>query len=181
MQVIALAFLAVIAPIPLFHLVLHWRLSVWRRMPGTYYAVWAALWAAGAAFAWRFASVLTVHAFQSPTALAITGTAVAALSLLLVPWSLMTLGWERFFMRAVLWPDRVPQQRITGGSFRFVRHPAYTAYRVAAIALFLATGFWGLAALAVWLLILTPFVIRLEEHELTVRIDERNERSQRLV
>lgn len=169
MRMITLVFLAVIAPIPLFHLVLHRWLPVWRRMPRTYYAVWAVLWVAGAAFTWRFADALTVRAFEPPVALTVVGTAVAGLALLLVPWSLATLGWDRFFMKAVLWPDRVPQRRITGGPFQYVRHPAYAAYRIAAIALFLATGFWGLAALAVWLFILTPFVIRFEEHELNTR------------
>lgn len=169
MRMIALTFLAVIAPIPLFHLMLHPWLSVWRRMPRTYYAVWVVLWAVGIGVAWRFASVLTVRALDPSTVLSGVGTIVAGLSLLLVPWSLATLGWERFFMKAVLWPDRVTQYRIAGGPFRYVRHPAYTAYRIAAIALFLATGYWSLAVLAVWLFALTPFVIRLEEHELTIR------------
>lgn len=169
MQRIVLVFLAVIAPIPLFHLVLHRWLSAWRRMPRTYYAVWAALWAAGTFLAWRFADALTIRAFQPPIAFTAVGTVVAGLALLLVPWSLVTLGWERFFMKAVLWPGRVAQRRIIGGPFRYVRHPAYTAYRVASVALFLATGYWSLMVLAVWLSLLTPFVVRLEEHELSIR------------
>lgn len=175
MRMIALVFLAVIAPIPFFHLVLHRWLLVWRRMPRTYYAVWAALWAAGAVLAWRFADLLTVRTFQPSVALTAAGTVVAGLALLLVPWSLVTLGWDRFFMRAVLWPDRVAQRRIIGGPFRYVRHPAYTAYRVASVALFLATGYWSLATLAVWLFVLTPFVIRLEERELAERINAEKE------
>lgn len=174
MHVVALVFLAAIAPIPLFHLVLHRWLPVWRRMPRTYYAVWAVLWAVGAALAWRFSDAFTVRAFQPPAALAAIGMAVTGLALLLVPWSLVTLGWERFFMKAALWPDRVVQRRVTGGPFRYSRHPAYTAYRAATVALFLATSYWSLAALTVWLLVLTPFVIRFEERELTARISARS-------
>lgn len=169
MQTIALVFLAVIAPIPLFHLVLHPWLSMWRRMPRTYYAVWAVLWGVGAMSVWWFADMLTIRAFQPPAVFTAVGVGVTGLALLLVPWSLATLGWDRFFMKAILWPDRVAQRRITGGPFQYVRHPAYTAYRIASIALFLATGYWSLVALTVWLIVLTPFIIRLEEHELSTR------------
>jgi protein-S-isoprenylcysteine O-methyltransferase Ste14 len=170
MDVVSLVFLAVIAPIPLFHLVLHAWLRVWRRWPRAYYGVWAVLWAVGAVLAWSFRTLLTARVFDPSSTLTAIGLVIAGASLLLVPWSLFTIGWERFFMKAVLWPDRVPQRRIASGPFRCIRHPAYTAYRIAAIALFLATGFWSLVALAVWLLILTPFVIRLEERELMSRI-----------
>lgn len=171
MKVIALVFLAAIAPIPFFHLMLHRWLSVWRRIPRMYYAVWTVLWIAGTTLAWRFADALTTRAFQPSAVFTVVGPIVVGLALLLVPWSLVTLGWERFFMRAVLWPDRVAQRRITGGPFRYVQHPAYTAYRVASVALFLATGYWSIAVLTAWLFILTPFVIRLEERELSVRIN----------
>lgn len=170
--IIALAVFAVIGPVPIvFHLLLHVALAFWRRHVRAFYGICGIVWVAWAIGTWMGASWLTTRVLTPPSALVTPVTVLALLVLCIAAWTIATIGWQRFFVYAVLRPEHVPTMaRVTSGPFRLFRHPAYTSYRIAAILLMIATGSWGMVLLATLSLALFPIIIHLEERELRLRV-----------
>lgn len=171
-DIIALAVFAIIGPVPtVFHLLLHGALAFWRRHVRAFFVTCGIVWVAWAMGTWIAAPWLSARVFVPPAAFGVPLTLLALLVLCIAPWTIATIGWRRFFVYAVLRPDRVSTTaRVTSGPFRLLRHPAYTSYRIAAILLMIATGSWGMVLLATLSLVLFPIIIHLEERELRLRV-----------
>lgn len=80
------------------------------------------------------------------------------------------MGPKRFFLWAALWPTAVRQEYIKKGPYRFLSHPAYTAYIAAVIAVFFATGQVVLFWFALYITISMLVVIKIENQELRKRL-----------
>lgn len=171
-DIFALVIFAIIGPVPmLFHPMLHAALAFWRRHVMTFYVVCSVVWVGWMTGTWFGAPWLAARVFAPPAWLVLPTTLLALAVLSVALWSIATIGWRRFFVYAVLRPDRVPTMtRVTSGPFRFFRHPAYTSYRVAAVLLMVATGSRGAIILTIASLFLFPLIIRLEERELRLRV-----------
>ena len=102
------------------------------------------------------AEVILLHRpFPGPIGIAALGLALAAQALRW--WAVATLGW-RWNTRVVVAPGLAP---VTGGPYRFLRHPNYLAVLVEAAAVPLIHGAWVcavafLAANAVLLAVRVP-------------------------
>lgn len=73
-------------------------------------------------------------------------------------------------MWAVLTPEKHEQRLVTGGPFKFVPHPAYLGYILAALGNLLVGGKFYLAGVLLFLVTLMPLVIYLEEREMNERL-----------
>jgi protein-S-isoprenylcysteine O-methyltransferase Ste14 len=162
--------LLTLGPIPLWHLLLHAFLPVWKRRPGAFYGLCALTWA-------LFVPVSLVLArtsdslFTPSKNLQLACLGVTFLTTSLCAWSVLTLTPQRFFFWAVLRPDRVRPARVVSGPYRYVRHPAYLALVLTIAAGFAASGkAVVLAELAGMALILT-LVAGLERRELEARLN----------
>ena len=158
---------AIIATIPLFHFWLHALLAWWRRFPLLLY-----VWGLGLGifsvvfFEWI---VPSSQIFQPSSSLKILGWLFVLVSLPVALWSIFTLGLKRFFVWEVLQPESVFKTREESGPFRYLPHPAYISYVLAAIGLVLVSGQVFTVALLIYMLIVMPIVIWLEEKELETR------------
>lgn len=160
---------AIIAPVPLFHLWLHALLPWWKKRPLGLYLV--------AVFAWIFSILffkkmaLVSSDLFSPNFLAVaTGYIFMAIGILAVASSMITLGPKRFFVWAVLRPESAPHERVKKGPFHFVPHPAYLGYIVLQTGNVLVSGELFALLLLLFLITVTPIVIRWEEEEMLKRL-----------
>jgi len=87
--------------------------------------------------------------------------------------SLITIGPKRFFMYAVLRPEKVKQKRITKWVFKNCPHPAYNGYIFATFGALIYTGNAVVALVFIFLLTTTPIVMWLESNELDERVKGR--------
>lgn len=159
---------AIITPIPLIHLWLHALLPWWRKYPWLFYA-----WGLGifvASFFWFpvVANISPLLFTPSPVLLRL-GIGLMLLGLGGILSSVWTLGIKRFFGWVVLRPASVSPQRVVGGPFRIVPHPAYFGYLLIAVGNFLVSGELYLVPTLIVLIFMTPIVIWLEEQELKER------------
>jgi methyltransferase len=122
---------------------------------------------------WLFACPLEVFLLQRPwmPSLGIPTLALVGLAMALRYWAVATLG-DRWNIRTVIVPG---EGVVTGGPYRFVRHPNYLALMVETVALPLVHSAWltGWASCLVF-----PFLlagrIRAEEAELIRHTDYGN-------
>lgn len=159
-------------PVPLFHIILHRWLGMWRKVPYLYYAGWGIVWIALGLFVFQKKTFAQIPLVSLGQEVRLIGFIFAALGIFLVLWSLSTIGPKRFFVWAALRPNEVEQKIITKGPFLLLRHPAYVGYQLLAFGSFLFTGWWSTFAVFVWLFLSTPFAIRLEERELAERVSK---------
>lgn len=160
---------AIIAPIPLFHLWLHALLPWWKKHPWFFYLCGLVVWITSF-FYFSFISLRSEYLFEfDPTWRLVGGYALIAIGAVGFLSSIITLGPKRFFVWAVLRPDSTPKVRLAKGPFAFIPHPAYIGELLVAIGNFLVRGQFYLLYLAIFLIVLTPIVIVLEEEELKNR------------
>lgn len=108
--------------------------------------------------------------FDSPPALRWLGLVLAVLTLPAIHWVLRTLG--RNVTETVLTKER--HELVTGGPYRWVRHPLYTTGLVLLVGLGLMAGSWFvLAGVVVAFALLRVVVIPREEEALMARFGER--------
>lgn len=161
---------AIILPIPFFHLWLHALLPLWRRRPFGLYLFGLALWIA----AFKLTPILDLAspiAFMPGDGWRTFGTILVIIGFAFAAWSLLTLGPLRFFVWAVLRPGAASKIRITSGPFSFLAHPAYIGYLIVAVGNLISSGKLYLVGIFALLMLLTPVVIWLEEHELGERLE----------
>lgn len=161
--------IAFTAPIPIVHLFLHAFLPFWRRIPWLFYAFSAAVWAVAIALAWQ-ADRIVEPWFEVPLWLVYVSEWVYILSAVLVVWSILTLGVRRFFLWAVLRPSQVEQKYIKAGPYKFLPHPAYTAYLFFALAGLLSTGSMVMFVYLLYLILFTLLLIQAEAREMKSRL-----------
>lgn len=160
---------AIITPVPLFHLWLHALLPFWRKHPLLIYFVALFVWiAVFAYFSWL--SLRSEYLFMPSQNYEFGGYALMALGACGVLGSFFTLGPKRFLVWAVLRPSSAPHTRIAKGIFHFIPHPAYLGHFIISIGNFLSRGQFYLLYLIIFLAVLFPIVIVLEEEELRRRI-----------
>lgn len=159
---------AIILPVPVFHLWLHALLPMWKKWPLLIYFAAAPVWVASFLF-FRALDQGAVLMFEPTDALKNFSYVFMAIGICGIILSIATLGIKRFFVWAVLQPESTPKTRIKQGIFHFIPHPAYFGYLLIMLGNFLSTGKFYLALAFIFLLILTPLVIRFEEEELWKR------------
>ncbi|MEK7172070.1 MAG: methyltransferase [Patescibacteria group bacterium] len=162
---------AIIVPVPLFHLWLHALLSFWKKKPLLFYIFVLLIWI-GTFLFFKPIDVISPIFFTPSDILIAFGFILMSIGAILVLSSIITLGLKRFFMWAVLYPQSVQQTRLISGSFKFIPHPAYTGYLLVALGNFLLSGKLYLALVFIFLFALTPIMIYFEEKELSARIHE---------
>ncbi len=161
---------AIIAPIPLFHLWLHALLPWWKKHPWLYYFCGLLVWI-GSFLYFSFIGPRSEYLFEfDPVWRVASGYTLMVIGAVGILSSIITLGPKRFFVWAVLMPDSASKIRLTKGPFAFIPHPAYIGELLVAIGNFLVRGQFYLLYLAIFLAVLTPIVIWLEEEELKKRI-----------
>lgn len=158
---------ALIVPIPLIHLWLHALLPWWRRQPWLFYLWGLVLWA-GSFKLIPLLDDISPAIFDPGIVTQRIGTGLIWLGLVGLFASLISLGPERFFVWAVLDAESAQRNRASG-VFALVPHPAYLGYIAIAFGIFLWVGKLYLAMLLIYLIVLTPIVIWLEEQEMEER------------
>ncbi len=160
---------ALIAPVPLIHLWLHALLPWWRRQPWLFYLWGLILWAGSLKFIPAM-DVISPVLFSPGLATVRIGIGLIWLGIVALFASIVTLGATRFFAWAVLDTEAAPKKRVRG-IFSLVPHPAYLGYISIAFGLLLWVGKLYLAILLIYLVVLTPIVIWLEEQEMEERME----------
>ncbi len=97
---------------------------------------------------------------EPPLAFRLLGTAACVAGLLVIGWGSVALG-------SFLTPFPRPTERhelITGGPFRWVRHPIYSGVLLTALGACLISGSW--LALAFWLALCVLFDLKSRREEL---------------
>jgi len=169
-QSVQIAFysLFLLGPVPVWHLMLHAFLPVWKRSPGAFYAAAAAVWALFAPLSWVLAENSPQLFVPEPWAIW-TGLSLCAAASLVSVWSIVTLTPKRFFLWTVLRPEKKPEL-IRSGPYRYLAHPTYLAIVVTAASNFLASGHASLLAAGVAITMLLAMVVVLEQRELSARM-----------
>jgi protein-S-isoprenylcysteine O-methyltransferase Ste14 len=168
-ETIAFVTIVLLGPIPLWHLLLHACLPAWRRSPGAFYALAAALWVCFVPLSWRLAETSPRLFAPGPWTVA-AGLSLSGAAFLVFVWSVASLTPRRFFVWAVLRPDESLPERIVRGPYRYTAHPTYLAIVVAAASNLLASGQAVLLGAAVALGLLLAAVAVLEQRELAARL-----------
>ncbi|MBT5015855.1 hypothetical protein HOM98_00040 [Candidatus Peregrinibacteria bacterium] len=164
--------IAFIFPIPIFHLWLHGLLPFWRKFPFIYYVVVGAIWICSFLF-FREIIPASPQLFEPNRVTIHLGDSMVFLGFLAALGSLITIGPKRFFMYAVLRPEKVKQKRITKWVFKNCPHPAYNGYIFATFGALIYTGNAVVALVFIFLLTTTPIVMWLESNELDERVKGR--------
>ena len=159
----------ILGPIPVFHFLLHLFLKFWKKHPKALYLMAVFVWVIFFIPA-RFLAKLFAMMFVPPQWLVILSAITIFGAFFLIIWSIITICPKRFFLLAVISPDKVNQIYIKFGPYRSMSHPAYTAYIAIAIAVFFATGYTVLMMFAVHTIIMMATVIYLENEELRRRV-----------
>lgn len=168
MPLLASTLVLLLAPVPLAHFAFHAFLPLWRKRPAAFYLVAVLLWVAVAAVLWTIP--LAAPLFAPSAVLRAWGAVFAVIGAIFVLWAIAAIHPKRFFLWAALRPESMPQVRIGSGPYRLLVHPAYVGYQLVAFGAFLLSGTPESLALAGWLLIAMPVLIRVEERELGVRL-----------
>ena len=157
-----------LGPIPIWHLLLYSLLPRWRSRPKAFYslcaAVWALFWPLSVGLAWASQPLFPPN---DGLRIACLGMSLGAFGVAL--WSIKALTPRRFFLWAVLTPERNPAEPRIQGPYRFVRHPAYLSIMVGVTSSFLASGE---SVLLGALCVMSPMfarIIALEKQELKTR------------
>ena len=158
----------IVLAVPTIHLWLHALLPWWRKQPFLYYGFGGIL-GLGALFLTSKAEEISPAVLNPTGNLELIGNILIVIGAIAVLSSIVTLGPKRFFMWAVFYPDSVEQRRVKGGIIKYIPHPAYFGYLTAAVGNLLSSGQLYLVGILVWVVILTPIVIKFEEEELTTR------------
>ena len=107
---------------------------------------------------------------RPPFVCAVAGIVIFAAGEALRVWAKVTLG--RYFTYTVMTSSDQPV--ITGGPYRFVRHPSYTGMLLIAIGIGAAFGNWlGLGALVLAVLVGLGYRIHVEEKALLEELGDR--------
>jgi protein-S-isoprenylcysteine O-methyltransferase Ste14 len=91
-------------------------------------------------------------------------------------WAVAKIGWARLLLTGALFPpqagaekNRVPQQLVVAGPYRYVRNPLYDGDFCVILGAALLTRNWGLVLVAALYLVQLAFQLPLEERELGER------------
>lgn len=158
----------IVLAVPMIHLWLHALLPWWKKLPLLFYG-FAGLLIFGSIFLTSKANEISPKVFTPTEELGLIGTLLIVIGVISVFLSIITLGPKRFFMLVVFYPDLVEQKRVKEGIFKYIPHPAYLGYLVAAIGNLISSGRLYLIGILIWSLILTPIIIKFEEEELSIR------------
>lgn len=178
-DVAALVVLVGQLPIPLFWLVVHPRVSFWRRHPrACYYGVAPSVWVlvGVALLGWR--RWWLAERFTPPlpaTAgwlLPVMGLALLTIDLWLLGQVKRGLGWRVLVGLPELMPKKEPAPVAASGIYARLRHPRYLGMMLAWTGAVLLTGATRLAALVAVFIGLALIITELEERELLGRLGE---------
>jgi protein-S-isoprenylcysteine O-methyltransferase Ste14 len=167
----AIAFftLAVLGPVPLWHLLLHGLLPTWRKSPRAVYLLAAPLWIGVAPVWWRLADS-SPQLFAPRAWGAVVGFSASVGGLLVFLWSLWALTPRRFFAWVVLRPGDGARERVVRGPYRYAAHPGYLALVATVSGHFLASGQAVLLWAALGMSVLLGIIAVLEQRELRERL-----------
>jgi protein-S-isoprenylcysteine O-methyltransferase Ste14 len=164
-------FVTVMAPgTPLFWLVIHPGITLWRRVG----PVWAYAAGFGAHFAlgvgiWHFRHKLLMSDYGANLATLSMGVALCLTAGVIRRLSLRRLSIRVLLGLAEIAPERCPEKLVTGGIYAFIRHPRYAEVVCTLLGYALicnhAAAYAAVFVMMVGLLIVVP----LEERELENR------------
>jgi protein-S-isoprenylcysteine O-methyltransferase Ste14 len=105
---------------------------------------------------------ITPKGWTGPTGLAAVVLSAASIALIFYTW-----GTHRVRLALYHQPGDVPQEIVTSGAYRWIRHPFYTSYLMLYLAAVLFFPHWGTIALAVYMFIALNITAAGEEKRLS--------------
>lgn len=159
-----------LGPIPLWHLLLHSFLPLWKKSPWAFYGAATSLWGLFVPLSHELAC-RSWSLFMPSGAVKLFCLCVGVAAFLIALWSIQTLTPRRFFAWAVLHPETNPPELIRRGPYRFTAHPTYLAILVAVGSSFLASGEVVLLGAFLAMGLLLALVVVLEHRELRTRLN----------
>lgn len=157
--------------IPVAHFLLHALLKYWQKHIFAFYTT-ATVFFLFLIYMANLVIPTTDKLFHLSEILITIATLLIFLSIVVIFFSMKSLGIKRFLLLAVLNPKIVQQKVFYPGLYKFFPHPAYLAYFVIATSSFLILP--NKETLYFWLLftLTMPLLIILEEHELISRTNK---------
>jgi len=160
--------------VPLFLLLLHLGIRLWRRIGLLTYPFLLLLWAPVGYLMVRFQTVLLGEELLGPQpAMIIVGLTLFSGGVLLHIWTARLLGWRKTVGLNELRGDTDKGSLITSGPFSLVRHPTYDAHTLIIAGIFLLTGYEGIGFITLIDFLLSYLVVTaIEEKELVSRFGD---------
>lgn len=163
-------FAGIITAIPIFHLWLHALLPFWKKHPYLFYVLVGSVFLISTIISFLLFPP-AYYLFVPTFFMELIGWTLMAGGLILVTAAIATIRPERFFVWAVLFPQKVYQKKILKGPYKYIPHPAYIGWIIIAMGTLLAGGLSHLLIPIASMTILIPIVIILEEKELNERTE----------
>ncbi len=160
--------IGVLVWVPLMHFWLHSLLSFWKKSPFLFYG-FAFFLLCGSVFISFLVRAFGFPLFESSFVAILIGLGLMLLGMFFVLLGILTIGFKRFFLWAVFFPNSVEQKRITKGLYGYFPHPAYIGWVLLAVGNFVSNG--EIVSLVTVLIVMfsLPVVIYFEERELSAR------------
>lgn len=155
--------------IPLFWIPVHLFSVSYKRIGLKAYLIPVMTWLPCCFFLYMNRDLFLAYRIGIPHALSITGLMLLVVGTLLHVWTARLLGlWGIIGVPEV--SVKVQTELVTRGPFAIVRHPTYLAHTLIFSGVFLVTGVLAVAVVTIIdFLIVTAFIIPLEEREMTNR------------
>lgn len=169
MNIILFLIILILGPVPIFHFLLHKFLNFWQKNPYLFYLSIILIWILSGFIALIILKMPSLL-FITPKWLTILSESIIIFSLFLILWSIKTLGVKRYFLLSVINPIKSEIKIIKSGPYKLFKHPAYLAYCLISISIFLISAKLSILFFNIYYLISIIFIIRLEERELKERL-----------
>jgi len=168
MDIISFLTILILGPIPIFHFLLHSFLKFWKKNIKLFYLIVILIWILNGFITLLILKISTVL-FSLPQWLIILSNITIFSSLLLIFWSIITLGPREYFLLSTIEQSNIQLKIIKSGPYKTFTHPAYISYILISIFSFLITGKLILLLFNIYFIISIFLVINLEEKELKKR------------
>lgn len=176
LDALAMLFILLVFPIPIFWLTVHPAIHFWRRFGNRSFWVALPVWAFTGAALLLFRERIFAERVGRNALTWTAGLLLLAVGIWLGRQVDHTLGIRRLVGLPEMNPGDSASGIVRSGVYALVRHPRYVSYMLTFLALGLLTGARGIFLVAIITILLYLFVAPLEERELREHYGEEYER-----
>jgi protein-S-isoprenylcysteine O-methyltransferase Ste14 len=163
---LALLFLILLFPIPLFWMLIHPAIRFWRRFGNRSFWMALPVWLVSGIVIVTLRGPLFASRFHRDGFTWLAGVSLLMVALWIDRQTRRVLGLRRLAGLPEMSPGRYPEGVVRAGIYGLIRHPRYLQYMLTLLSLGFLTGASGIFLLAIVSILLYQIVAPLEEREL---------------
>ena len=161
---------SLLAPVPIFHFWLHALLPYWRKCPWLFYVWGVVVWMCSFLFFWHIENQFTSSLLEMPVGWQNIGLILQAVAVISIVYAIYRIGVLNFFVWGALNPKyRNDSKKRTIHWLDAIPHLGYIGYLLFVLGAFLDTGKVYILFVLIFLCVLLPVVMYMEDHELAQR------------